>query len=242
VVVVVERGGDQDRAEDLLGEQRAVRTAVRAEQGGRDEVPGPFDGGAAGHELERGIGEALLDEAADPVVVGLGHQGAYVGGLEQRIADGQRRHPGGQVGDEPRVDAAVHEQARGGPARLALPAEVHAAQRAVDGGGRSASGNTSSGFFPPSSSVTVLIGLERHGVAGQQRRGDAGGGEHERMVERDEPAHDAERIAQREVQGVGRGRGQRLAAELQSQPGEVPQLPGGHQVVVAHHGDGTAVV
>jgi hypothetical protein len=62
------------------------------------------------------------------------------------------------------------------------------------------------------------------------------------MVERDEPSHDAERIPQGEVERIVlRGR-QCLAAELERQPGEVAQLVGGHQVVVAHHGDGAAVV
>jgi hypothetical protein len=83
VVVVVERGRDQDRAEDLRGEQRAVR-AFGLEQGGLDEVAllssgllfsgllffGLACGDAAGDEFELGVCYALFDEAADPVVVG----------------------------------------------------------------------------------------------------------------------------------------------------------------------------
>ena len=177
------------------------------------------------------------------------------------------RHPG----DEIVVAVPVHQQPRGRAAGLALPGEVHPRIAPSTARSRSASGKTTIGFFPPSSSVTVftlaaggagldappgggaadegdpgdarmpdqrvpdlgaeagqdlhharreqplqVLGhrqrrqrgelgrLEYHAVAGQQRRGDLGAGEHQRVVERDDPGGHAERLAAR-CSAAGRG-------------------------------------
>jgi hypothetical protein len=59
----------------------------------------------------------------------------------------------------------------------------------------------------------VAGGLEDRGVAGRQSRAHLPAGEHEREVPRHDQAHDADRLAQREVE-AGLGDGDRLAHQL----------------------------
>jgi hypothetical protein len=83
--------------------------------------------------------------------------------------------------------------------------------------------------------------LEDHGVAGHQRRGQLGRGEHQRVVERDDPGHDAERLVHGVVQ-PSRGFRHGPAAHLERQADQVPDLAGGQADVVAHLMQRAAVV
>lgn len=83
--------------------------------------------------------------------------------------------------------------------------------------------------------------LQDDGVSPDERCGDLGRGEHERVIERDDAPHHAERLAQRVVEAPLTGR-DRLAAQLQREPGEVAQLPGGGADVALHLVERAAVV
>ena len=88
----------------------------------------------------------------------------------------------------------------------------------------------------------VLGRLEDDRVAGDERGNHLPRREHERVVERDDPADDAERLQQRVVDAVRLAR-DRLAARVQRQAGEVAEQPDRLQGrVVAHLADRTPVL
>ena len=87
----------------------------------------------------------------------------------------------------------------------------------------------------------VLRWLEHDRVAGDERRADLHRGEQDRMVEGDDPADHPERLAQCVVEPAVGDR-DRLAAQLQGEPGEVAQLGHADRDVDAHVAHRAAVV
>ena len=87
----------------------------------------------------------------------------------------------------------------------------------------------------------VLGRLDDDRVAGDQRRDGLAGGEHQRMVEGNDPPDDAERLHQRVVHAPEVS-GDRLAAQLERQAGEIAQLAGRLLRVAAHLANRAAVL
>ena len=82
--------------------------------------------------------------------------------------------------------------------------------------------------------------FQHHRIPRHQRRGEVGGGEHEGMIEGDDTAHHAIRLAQHvEMQSARRGR-HGVALHLGRQAGEIVEMMRRFMQIVAKTGDGVA--
>ena len=87
----------------------------------------------------------------------------------------------------------------------------------------------------------MFRGLQHDGVTGDQWSADLSGGEHQGVVEGDDPSDDPKGVAQRVVESSVEPR-DRVTTLFEDDAGEIPQEPGRVEGVLSHLANGTAIV